>query len=275
MFATLARARQAILELPWLPETRRLIEHAIRDTFGGDLNRGVFVRSDTNVEDLPQFSGAGLNLTVPHQTTLDGVLSSIRRVWTSPFSERAYLWRKQILEEQSRIYPSVLLLSSIPSDKSGVLITSGLNEGGPNDLTIAAAEGVGGAVEGEDAETVVVHPDGSVLLLSQAKAPGRRSLVSSEAGGVVTVPSRRPAHLLTDEDISQLRDVVNIWKSRFAAESVSVWDIEYGFVAGKLWLFQIRPFVRFRSSAILDRLRVLDGEAQRNTNRIVVLAEAA
>jgi len=275
MFGALARVRQAVVELPWLPAMRQLIERAIQETFGEDLDAGVFVRSDTNVEDLPQFSGAGLNLTVPHQTTLDGVLQSIRRVWTSPFSERAYLWRKQILEEQSKIYPSVLLLRSIPSEKSGVLITSGLGEGGPDDLTIAAAEGVGGAVEGEDAETIVVHPDGSVKLLSQAKAPARRALARGPAGGVVTIPSKQPEYLLTATDIAELRDVVRTWKARFAPEGVSVWDIEYGFVDGKLWLFQVRPFVRFRSSALLERLRVLDREVAQNTRRIVSLKEAA
>ena len=31
--------------------------------FGPDGSYGVFVRSDTNVEDLPGFTGAGLNLT--------------------------------------------------------------------------------------------------------------------------------------------------------------------------------------------------------------------
>jgi hypothetical protein len=100
-------------------------------------------------------------------------------------------------------------------------------------------------------------------------------LASGPTGGVVTVPSKRPEYLLTESDIAQLRDVVRIWKSRFATEGVSVWDIEYGFVDGKLWLFQIRPFVRFRSSALLDRLRVLDREVQQNTRRIVSLKEAA
>jgi len=274
MFRALARVRQAIVELPWLPEMQRLIERAIRDTFGDNLAEGVFVRSDTNVEDLPQFSGAGLNLTVAHQTTFESVLTSIRRVWTSPFSERAYLWRKQILEEQSRIYPSVLLLASVPSEKSGVLITSGLDEGGPDDLTIAAAEGVGGAVEGEEAETIVVHRDGSIRLLSQAKAPARRRLQDGTAGGVMMVPSARSEYLLSNEDIAQLRDVVRTWKSRFAPDGVSVWDIEYGFVGDKLWLFQIRPFVQFRSSALLERMRVLDREVQGNANRIVSLEEA-
>ncbi|MHC5035071.1 MAG: hypothetical protein ACYTFZ_08550, partial [Planctomycetota bacterium] len=52
MFGVLARVRQAILELPWLPGTLRAIEQAVQEAFGGYLEQGVFVRSDTNVEDL-------------------------------------------------------------------------------------------------------------------------------------------------------------------------------------------------------------------------------
>jgi hypothetical protein len=164
-------------------------------------------------------------------------------------------------------------LRSVHSEKSGVLITSGLDEGSPNDLTIAAAEGVGGAVEGEDAETIVVHPDGSVRLLSQAKAPTRRGL--AVGGGVVALPPVQPEYLLAQPEIAQLRDAVQTFKARFAPRDDTVWDMEYGFAEGRLWLFQVRPFVRFRSSALLDRLRVLDREVLRNANRVVSLREAA
>jgi hypothetical protein len=264
MFERLAWVRRAIVELEWQPAVRDAIVGALLETFDGDVGVGVFIRSDTNVEDLPQFSGAGLNLTVPHQRTLDGILAAVRRVWTSPFSERAYLWRKQILEEQGQVYPSVLLQESVPSEKSGVAITSGLQHGDSTDLTIAAAEGPGGAVEGEDAETIVVTPAGAVTLLSQAKAPFRRALVSSGAGGVVTLPARRPEYLLLPGEIAQLQDVVADWKARTAENHPGeVWDFEYGFVDGRLWLFQVRPFVRFRSSALLDRLSALDAEIER------------
>ncbi len=274
MFGELAKVRRAILELEWQPEVRGAIERAVNATFR-DLSAGVFVRSDTNVEDLPQFSGAGLNLTVPHQRTLDAILSSIRRVWTSPFSERAYLWRKQILEDQGRVYPSVLLLESVHSEKSGVLITSGLQFGGANHLTIATAEGVGGAVEGEDAETVLVDRQGRVKLLSQAKAPFRRTLLDSGAGGSRMVAASRPEHLLTAEDIKQLLGVVESWERRLpASERGKIWDIEFGFVGGKLWLFQIRPFVRFRSSELLERLKTLDRDAAARAITVVSLEES-
>ncbi|MCP4666317.1 MAG: hypothetical protein GY849_08110, partial [Deltaproteobacteria bacterium] len=39
-----------------------------------EVLRGVFVRSDTNVEDMPNFSGAGLNLTIFNLTAFKDVL---------------------------------------------------------------------------------------------------------------------------------------------------------------------------------------------------------
>ncbi len=256
----LAWVRSAIEGLEWIPSQREAVVDALRGMLEGDVSRGVFVRSDTNVEDLPQFSGAGLNLTVAHQVTEESVLASVKRVWTSPFTERAYLWRKQILEEQGDVFPSVLVQQTVPSAKSGVLITSGLQEGDADDLTVVTAEGVGGAVEGEDAETLLLRPDGGVRLLSQTKAPRRREVVT---GGTRWVAAGRPDVLLADGEIDQLRSVVSALRARDAGtpDADTVWDIEFGFLEGRLWLFQIRPFVRFRSSEAYARLEALDASA--------------
>lgn len=269
----LARTRQAILDLPWIPDVRAAVLDALQNTFGSSVSAGVFVRSDTNVEDLPQFSGAGLNLTVAHQTTTDSVLASIKRVWTSPFTERAYRWRSQLLAEQGGIYPSVLLLASVPSSKSGVLITTGVPAGRPDDLTVVTAEGVGGAVEGEEAETLVVQADGELRLLSQAKAPYRRRLAAT--GGVEWTASDRPDYLLQPDELAQLRNVVREWKATpIGSGSDQAWDIEFGFVDGRLWLFQIRPFIGFRNSALLQRLGQLDRALMANASRPVNLDRA-
>jgi hypothetical protein len=272
MFERLAWVRDAIVGLDWLPVARAQVVAAVTEMLGGDLGRGVFVRSDTNVEDLPEFSGAGLNLTVANQTSIAQVLTSVKRVWTSPFAERAYLWRRQILEEQGGVYPSVLIQETIRSDKSGVLITSGLQEGGPEDLTVVAAEGVGGAVEGEDAETLLMEPDGGVRLLSQAKAPSRREVVP---GGTRWVAAERPERLLQPQELRQLRDVVDAWRARRATtpDADTTWDIEYGFVGGRLWLFQIRPFIRYGNSDVYARLSELDAGARANADRPLRLAD--
>ena len=58
MLERLAWVRDAIQGLEWIPESRRQVVAATNDMLGGDLSRGVFIRSDTNVEDLPEFSGA-------------------------------------------------------------------------------------------------------------------------------------------------------------------------------------------------------------------------
>ena len=68
---------------------RAKLEAAMIATFGS-ADRGVFVRSDTNVEDLPGFTGAGLNLTLPNVVGFDALTAAISRVWASPFTARAF-----------------------------------------------------------------------------------------------------------------------------------------------------------------------------------------
>ena len=226
------------------------------------------------MEDLPQFSGAGLNLTLPNLRNKEDILFAVRQVWTSPFSERAYLWRKEVIQDQGDVYPSVLLLASVPSEKSGVLITTGLEGGSPQDLTIVTAEGVGGGVEGEEAETLRVSPDGGIRLLSQAKAPRRRVLVNRGRGGVEWMASATPDTLLKPGELQQLVEAANRWKTRFApGDSETAWDMEFGFVEGRLWLFQVRPFVRARNAALLQRLGALDQSVVRSGSRAVSMLE--
>ncbi len=273
MLPKLARFRAAIEQMPWDPASRQAVLKAIRAAFSEQgVRRGIFIRSDTNAEDLPQFSGAGLNLTIPNQRTEQDILDSIKKVWASPFSERAYLWRRQLLANQEDIYASVLLLESVPSDKSGVLITSGLEAGSPEDLTVVAAQGVGGVVEGASAETVLVRPDGSIQLLSQAKAPYCRIL--DKAGGVAVVPTRKTDTLLSPGDIAALRETVARWKNEVGSDQrYTVWDIEFGFVGAKLWLFQVRPFVGHRDQRLLKRLELLDLDVERASTRKVSLKD--
>ena len=73
---------------------------------------GVFVRSDTNVEDLPGFTGAGLNRTVANLVDREKVFVAIPLVWSSPYTERAMAWRSGILERPEEVYASVLLMKA-------------------------------------------------------------------------------------------------------------------------------------------------------------------
>ena len=154
---------------------RERLRAAMAQVFGEDGTYGVFVRSDTNIEDLPGFTGAGLNLTVPNVRGFEHVMSAISRVWASPFSARAFAWRQGRMENPEHVYPAVLLMRSVPVDKSGVMVTQDVDTGDSAWLSIAANEGVGGVVDGQAAESLRINWfTGEIRLMAQAD---RKSVV--------------------------------------------------------------------------------------------------
>lgn len=269
LLSQLSEFRNSILNLQWIPAFKPELKSKMDETFGPEGSYGIFVRSDTNVEDLPGFTGAGLNLTVPNQIGFDAVLNSISKVWASPFSERSFAWRQNFLDRPEHVYPSVLLMQSVPSDKSGVLVTRNIDSGDPNEISVSVHEGVGGVVEGEAAESLLIRADGSVKFIAQSKAPTRRRLRMQPPGGTETIPVSGEEAVLTASEIVQLRNLVAIVRRQYPntkdpkSSAETTWDIEFGFVKGKLALFQIRPLVEDQRTMSLGYLRNLDREMKR------------
>ncbi|HSS66442.1 MAG TPA: PEP/pyruvate-binding domain-containing protein, partial [Gammaproteobacteria bacterium] len=144
--------RQSIAALEVRDPLKSTLLGMMSEQFGPPGTYGVFIRSDTNVEDLPGFTGAGLSLTLPHVVGIDAQLAGIPKVWASVLSPRAIAWRSNLLKRPESIYASVLLMKSVPADKSGVLVTTDLANRRAG-LTVSTAWGVGGAVAGETTET--------------------------------------------------------------------------------------------------------------------------
>ena len=165
--------------------------------------RGVFVRSDTNVEDMPNFNGAGLNLTIFNLMDFADVLKGVKRVWASPFTYRSFSWRQTVISDPNLVFPSIVVLESVPSEKSGVLITADVDTGDSTKMTIATAEGVGGTVDGSPAETLLYSPD-ETLLLNQFKSTTRRMLILEGKGGSQMVPATGAERVLTEKELSAL-----------------------------------------------------------------------
>ncbi len=254
----LAELRSFIEGRAFSAEFRRSLGAALADVFGPDGSYGVFVRSDTNVEDLPGFTGAGLNLTVPHVVGLDNILEAIRRVWASPFTERAYGWRQALMDQPEQLYVAVLLHRTVPADKSGVMITADLGSNDSGWVTVATNEGVGGGVEGQAAESLRIRLDGSeVELLASATEPRARQILPG--GGSALVPAQGPEVLLQPAEIEALLAVARSLPQRYpqlidAQGRPAPADVEFAFANGRLYLNQIRPFLqsdRARSNAYL------------------------
>jgi len=272
---TLQRIRERLLQIDPGPEFRANLRAEMTRLFGPDRTYGVFVRSDTNVEDLPGFSGAGLNLTVPNVVGFDQVLEAIHRVWASPFTERSFDWRQSKMDRPELVFTSILLMLSVPVEKSGVLVTADIRSDDPGWLTVAVNAGVGGAVAGQMAEQLLVNrTSGEVRLLAPAAEPIQRLL--SPRGGVVKVPITTMGPLLSREEIDILRRFTATLPQRFPelkdAEGRPVAaDVEFGFRAGRLALFQIRPFLNSPAARQSRFLTGLDRQVRSTAGKTVDL----
>jgi phosphoenolpyruvate synthase/pyruvate phosphate dikinase len=251
---------------------RERLHAAFIEVFG-TTELGVFIRSDTNVEDLPGFTGAGLNLTLPNVIGIDNVMDGITRVWASPFTARAFAWRQSHMESPEHVYPAVLLLHSVANDKSGVMVTQDIDTGDMEILSVAVNEGVGGAVDGQSSESIRIDTrDGSVRLLATATAPWRR--VPSARGGVDKLPASGAETVLQPDEIKQLiafskellvkfPPIVDDKGNRAPA------DVEFGFLGGQLQLFQLRPFLQSDKAQANQYLIEMDKSLQGTMDRKV------
>jgi len=233
---------------------------------------GVFIRSDTNVEDLDNFNGAGLNLTLFNKRSVDAVLAGLKEVWASPFSMRSFSWRQTLIDEPSWVLPSVVILESVPSEKSGVLVTADVDHGDPEKMLIATSEGVGGAVDGTSAETLLWSPDG-VEIITLFKSPWKQALQPD--GGSAMVPSTGTSRVLQEADIRKLvaagkKVRKTLEPARGPRGEPRPWDVEFGFADGKLWLFQVRPFIGNDSLKNVPALKALE-ESSGTASRTVSL----
>ena len=259
---TLAVVRGWFETLPPNPVKLEEFRQSLETNFGPSGSYGVFVRSDTNVEDLPGFTGAGINLTVPNVVGFENIVAAMREVWASPFTERSYGWRQGIMDDPEHVYASVLLHKSMNLDTSGVLVTVSVETGDTDYMTVVLNEGVGGGVEGQAAETLVIHnSDASVRLLGSATAPRKRVLL--DGGGSALVPTSGAERLLSTANIDDLRNLVAQLPDWFdylppAERAAAVADVEFGFLDDKLYLFQIRPFVQSSAADENAYLRELD-----------------
>ena len=272
----LARLRTWLVESDLGPELTGMIRAKLRSEFGADGTYGVFVRSDTNVEDLPGFTGAGLNLTVPNVVGEDEILRAIHRVWASPFTERAYGWRQAHMASPEYVFPAVVVQLGFPAEKSGVLVTQDVDTGRRDWLSVAVNEGVGGAVDGQASESLRVPLRGGRLLyLSQATAP--RKALLDPAGGVTKVDATGTEAVLSMDEVIQLtklsQDVARFPSLHDEKGRHLPADIEFAFKDGQLALLQIRPFVESRSALKSAHLRTLDA-AFRERSRARVSLDA-
>lgn len=238
--------REAIVKMPLKAYFIAELERDFQSILGKSLGEiPVFLRSDTNMEDLKDFTGAGLNLTKFNVVDKEAIQNGIKEVWASPYTERSFKWRQKYLLNPENVFPSILVIPSVDVDYSGVLITKGINSGNEKDLTIAFSRGAGGAVDGQSAETYTIYYEGGYRLLAPARETFYNSLPATGGTGKKTATFEKP--VLKERNIDAIRELAKTIRKTLPKETKSdykgAYDVELGFQNDKLWLFQIRPFV--------------------------------
>jgi hypothetical protein len=252
--------RSAIREMTLMPEFIRELEQQFGAVLGKPLGElPVFLRSDTNMEDLKDFTGAGLNLTLFNVADREKILSGIKEVWASPYTERSFKWRQQYLLNPENVFPSILVIPGVDVDCSGVLITKGINAGNEEDLTLAFSRGAGGAVDGQAAETYLIRNTGGHRLLAPSREPYYNRLPVT--GGTLKQAATFESPILKEANLNQVREWAksarNLLPKATDATYRGAYDVELGFRDNTLWLFQVRPFVENKkalSSAYLESI---------------------
>ncbi len=240
----LDKLHKAILEIPldnsFISDLRNSFKTVFKNTIG---NVPVFLRSDTNMEDLKEFTGAGLNLTLFNIKDEDKIIDGVKRVWASAYTERSFKWRQKYLSNPENVFPSILIIPSVDVDYSGVMITKGINSGNDNDLTVAFSRGAGGAVDGQLAETRLITSTDNQLL-APARQPDYIRLPTS--GGTKKYQTTFESPILNQNNIKDIRELASKIRKLMSSHSDNknqAYDVEFGFKDDNLWLFQIRPFV--------------------------------
>lgn len=251
--------KEAIKKMPLQENFVSELEEEFQKVFNGTIGTvPVFLRSDTNMEDLKEFTGAGLNLTLFNILSKDKIIEGIKNVWASPYTERSFKWRQQYLLNPENVFPSILIIPSVDVEYSGVMITKGINVGAEEDLTVAFSRGAGGAVDGQSAETHLISATTDRVL-----SPARQSdyIRLPATGGTSKNITTFEQPILNPKNIEDIRVLAQTIRETLPTKTASdykgAYDVELGFKNDKLWLFQIRPFVenkRAKSSEYLTSI---------------------
>src|SRR5712691_702756 len=204
--------------------------------------KGLFVRSSSNSEDLPNFSGAGLYTTVPNVRGEQQLVDAIKTVWASLWNFEAYEARERAGVDHSKIFMAVLIQEGINSESSGVMITTDpFDTENKGAIYISAKRGLGiKVVEGKKvAEQIVYRPrTNAVQVLTRSDEDSL--LTFDENGGVKEVAITGERVVLTDDVVRRLVRAATAIKRVFGSREQ---DIEWAYMKGQIYIVQSRPFI--------------------------------
>jgi hypothetical protein len=204
--------------------------------------KGLFVRSSSNSEDLPNFSGAGLYTTVPNVRDDQQLIDAIKTVWASLWNAEAYEARERAVIDHSKIFMAVLIQEGINSESSGVMITTDpFDKDNKGAIYISAKRGLGiKVVEGKKVAEQIIFYQRANAVQVLTRSDEDSLLTFDEKGGVREVAITGERVVLTDAVIRRLVTAATAIKRVFGSRDQ---DIEWAYMKGQIYIVQSRPFI--------------------------------
>lgn len=222
-------------------DLRRQVIRKWKIQLGG---RPVFVRSSSNSEDLPNFSGAGLYSSKANVREEEKLIDAVKFVWASLWKFEAYEARVRNYVSQTDVYMAALVQVGIDMTKGGVMITKDpFDDENKDAVYISAVCGHNSKVVDNTGlpEQIMYNPKSNsviVMTLSDQK----NSLEFDQEGDLRETSDKcanAQKRVLTDLQARNLaRTAINIRRVFGKKEQ----DIEWGIMNGRVYIVQARPY---------------------------------
>lgn len=235
----LVHLRESIQQAQFDDKLQAQLLRRVKLEFAG---KGLFVRSSSNSEDLPNFSGAGLYTTVPNVRGDRELIEAIKTVWASLWNFEAYEARERAVVDHSKIFMAVLIQEGINSESSGVMITTDpFDKDNKGAIYISAKRGLGiKVVEGKKvAEQIIFHERANAVQVL-TRSDEDSLLTFDERGGVKEIAITGERVVLTDDVIRRLVSAATRIRRVFGSREQ---DIEWAYMKGQIYIVQSRPFI--------------------------------
>lgn len=209
--------------------------------------RSVFVRSSSNAEDLPDFSGAGLYSSVPNVKEDEKLIEAVKKVWASLWKFEAYEARMRNYVDQQTVYMSALIQLSVDMQKGGVMISKDpFDAENKNAVYMSAVCGHNSNVVNNNGipEQILFNPkSNSVVVMTLSDQIN--SLKFSDAGGLEETPDQcanpTTKRVLTDFQARSLAKIALNIRRIFGNKAEQ--DIEWGIMSNRIYIVQARPYI--------------------------------
>ena len=213
----------------------------------------VAVRSSANAEDLPDMSFAGQQDTYLNIRGEAALIDAVRRCWASLWTARALNYRYQMGIGHGQVAMAVVVQRMAPADVSGILFTANPATGEREEIILNASFGLGEAIVGGEVTPDSYVVDRNTMAIKESIIGAKAQMVvadGQEGTKLAEVDAQsRNSQSLTEPQVEELATLSLQVEQHFDGIPQ---DIEWVFVAGKLWLVQSRPITNLPPPPLKD-----------------------